>query len=814
MKRRVLISIVLSVVLLGWGLIALGSGAADDGPYFVVDPLLEKNDETSHVYKSLEAVFKELDTLKQEAWGATLVLLPGEHTVTKSLVVNVPGLTIEARDETEKTQIAFSCLAKDAAALVISARNVSLNGIKVVGSGANGIGISVTANDCSLHDIIVESCPQGGISALGADHLILENVKVFSCVGTGASLSSSLKTEILGCVFVANSGDGLQLNRCDGAQIEQCEATRNGGNGFHIVGSRNVMVRTAVASSNNLSGILLNSSNWCSVEDSVFKATEGGPGIQLTDTRNVTIQRNTLLHNSGGGIKLISDAQSAIDNKIVENQIELQGGAPGAAPPSVPGISLVGNVVATLVKGNQVKNTAYGITLLPKLGCGGASPSANDILDNSLENSTQQGIRIDASGGGNRFEGNTVSITNQEGILVQAGQDDLFVGNQITDAGTHGMRIAKGVKDTVIRANHIQQCGLLGVKLEEANEIRLEYNTIEGCSQGGIADQETKTLVLTGNSIFGHEGYGIMLQGTEGCTARSNLVHDNNREGIKLEGCTNLTISPWNQIWQNRLGGIRVVAANAADGVITGNLIFGNLGYGVSLEMQVISVGSNWWGSVRGPSGLFAGQGNALLGIHANPEFASPLLSAPPATLIADELVTLADYSKAQVSFITTFASRKVVVNRLDTSHVRLTFTGVEDRASGWVNTVPVDVQALEASVDSTPPGTIITAASILVAGINGSGSVEAAMNYGPYGSNDTPSPNIKMYAYFGGNWYRTESGAYKLSGGAWEAIAGCTNGGFSLVVGEFQVAELLGEVKVVVLVTGEQGTVTGEQGT
>lgn len=782
--RRVLAAVGILVVLALGGIAVFASGGANDGPYFVVDPLLDTNDNTSHVYTTLTAALAELRGLAQEAWGATIILLPGEHAIAAGgAQLDIPGLLIKSRDGAEKTQIVCADTA-----ISVLARDTTLEGIKIIGANANpgAVGVSIAASGCTLREVIVESWPDQGITADSADGLVLQGVQILSCKGNGLEVKSSLGLVVRDSRFVANNGNGVEISGSDGAAIRSSEISGNK-SGLVIKNSRDIEASDIICSTNTDDGISLEGCSWATISGNTCDAN-GGNGIRLFEALDSQVTGNNLGRNTGGGVKIID----SVGCSVKENAIGETGGTPGATPPAVPGISLEGASVSCSVEENEVANHAYGIALLVSST---KSPSGCVVASNVLSNLTQVGLYVASSAGGNRLERNQITAINQDGIRVEA-DGDLVLGNAISDAGAYGINL-NAANNVLLRENEVATCGRIGILISNSRGVRIEACSVTSCSEGGISANGADSLVVSNCTSQDHEGYGLMLGTCKAASLRRNIIRRNNLQGIVVTNSKDFDISPWNDISTNRTGGIAVDATST--GLVKANLIYGNLGFGLSTTNPAIEAGVNWWGSAQGPSGLFAGQGNAILGFAATPKFAAPILPAPPRTSGNADAAVLADYTRAQVGFITTFASGKVTVNRLDTAAVRLAFTGVDDRASAWVNTVPLEADALADVIDEQPAGSILCASSILVTGLNHEGTVEISMT-----DHATSIESALLFAYVGGAWAVDSSGKWTLSGGQWVEASNCTYDGSSLVIGEITVSSLLGESKVIALVNTE----------
>ena len=349
-------------------------------------------------------------------------------------------------------------------------------------------------------------------------------------------------------------------------------------------------------------------------------------------------------------------------------------------------------------------------------------------------------------------------------------------------------------------------------------------NVITGNDNNGVSingNGTASSVRIVGNAIAENEGNGLIANLCPGAIIRHNRIHQN--RGVGVEAATSASFCRVdlsicrNSISRNIGGGLDLILKPAVTDPVTvveENAIYENLGFGAQVKKlpvavtplalprpQGFSLGSNWWGVSVGPSGLYAGTGNAVLGFPGDRTLAlAPILPAP--AFASEAVDALPILISAQASVLRTFAASKVIVDRVDTTGFRLTFTGVSPRTSGWASMAPYTETAIRGAPWSEL-GTVIKSAAILVSGLS-DGMVEVACEFDAEALPDGTDPNeLTLHAYKGGKWtVSEETGEWTLAGGSWVPLSGCVTVGAQVVFGELPVTDLLGEVKAIALAT------------
>jgi len=791
----VLTAVMLAVMLTG----AMAWAQSADGPYFVVDPSVAT--QTAHVFNSINNALATLNGLGQEAWGATLVLLPGEYrrtAVTGPIVITIPYLKIMTRDGEDKARIIGEIATN---MISIRARGVTLQDLKVIRSPntitITGPGIQVAAPDVTLKNVLVSGFNGNGLAA------------------TGDRLS------VTGCSFSNNGGAGANLVSCPDAVITDCDIRSNIAGGVGITTSDNVQISACRISNNTGGAITITNSSYVQVKDNKEIRANGGPAINLGTSGYCDISGNELIGNASG-ILMTGCVGCTVQENKSENSagpaVSLTGGTGnlitknhlyGVENPPVgrATILLAGNATTNTVSDNVLTKNTWGI-VLNNGGVAGNLISANEISETA-----QAGIYVRLSGGNNVIQNNSISDSVKFGLWIQSGIGDKFADNAIERSASAGIRITDVVGSVVnclVTNNLIDKSGGEGISVATTaviSGLTVSRNIISDGAAAGVLVTTVgggicNRLALQFNKISGNDDDGVDITGTRDTSLWGNIIHDNEKVGLLIATLGGPASVRQNTIYANQRGGVAFDSTNVL--VLEENSIFLNLGYALSVvgaPTPGTSFAKNWWGSATGPAGVFSGIGNAVLGVP-NERSIEPILSAPALTGLADNAAQILSLADAQVSFIGSFTAGRVVIDRTDTAGLKLVFTEVSVRNNALVATVPFTSDALKgkafAGIDE-----VLAASSVLVSGIQ-DGMVSVGFEYGS--EVNAADGKLTLYVYQGGQWKLDDSGEWTLENGKWNAVPNCHFGDTNQVLGDIPVESLTGDVKAIALVREQTG--------
>jgi len=804
-RTAVLVATALVLVLVLTTFVAWAQSA--DGPYFVVDPSVAAG--TTHVFQNINNALNTLNGLGQEAWGATLVLLPGDYQVASTIVITIPYLRIVTRDGEDKARIIGEITG---AVISIQARGVTLQDLKLIRTTdptttiTTGAGISVAASDVTLRGVLITGFDGNGL------------------VATGDRLS------VTGCSFSNNGGQGNQgnapfngvaLTNCADAVITDCDIRSNTANGVNVLNSNNVQIVACRISNNPGGGITIVRSSYAQVTDNKEIRANGGPAIQLGNSGYCEISGNGLIGNASG-ILMTNCVGCTVQENKSENSagpaVSLTGGTGnlitknhlyGVENPPVASatILLAGNATTNTVSENVLTKNTWGIVLN---NLGPDAPSGNVISSNEISNTTQAGIYVRRSDGNNVIQKNSISDSVQFGLWIQNGTSEKLADNVIQRSASDGVRVTNeigNVTNCLVTNNLIDKSGGTGISIDTSDGAGSAIISRLTVSRNAISDGASAGILVTDvaacqrpsikfNKISGNDGSGIIINGTANASLWRNIIHDNEKVGLVIAELGGPASARQNTIYANQRGGVQFGSGNVL--VLEENSIFLNLGYALHVTgVSGSSFAKNWWGSATGPAGVFSGIGNAVLGVP-NEKNIEPILCAPALASLADDAAQILGLADAQVSFINSFTAGRVVVDRTDTAGLKLVFTEVSVRNNALVATVPFTSDALKGKAFSGI-GDVLAASGVLVSGIQ-DGMVSIGFEYGSE-VNVTDGTLLTLYVYQGGQWKLDDSGTWGLQNGKWNAVPNCHFGDTNQVLGDVPVESLTGEIKAIALV-------------
>jgi len=376
--------------------------------------------------------------------------------------------------------------------------------------------------------------------------------------GANAANAEILNNEILGA-----GGDGLQITNpgntnftvrnnmfanITGLGIDNVIAAPANGGPNHTIEDNTFISIT-------LQGIASNGNNF--IRNNTFN-TVGGVGIQagLNDQitgnelttvandginvpalqTNVLIQDNNLysISNNGDGIDL-----NAGNCEVLGNTIDtVVGGGDG----------IVLNAGNQLISGNtilNVKTNGTGINL------NGAGINNNDILDNEIDDVAQDGILVNASQN-NTIEGNTIRNAAKQavdaagsrygGIVVDdiagaaAPTNNRIDGNTVENCGSSQYALGIDVRDTGGAGNIPANCDIV-------NNVVQGFTRVTGKSTTtaiGIRLQVGQNCTIEGNTVSntGNLRVGIDITTPNETPVKDNTIEGMGNVGLRLRGGT------------------------------------------------------------------------------------------------------------------------------------------------------------------------------------------------------------------------------------------------------------------------------------
>jgi len=228
--------------------------------------------------------------------------------------------------------------------------------------------------------------------------------------GTGVKITAD-NVNVSGFT-IRNSGHGVHLYKCNGANVSSNKITLNKNNGIYVQSSSGNNIGGNTITSNNLSGLFIQDSSGNTIIDNVI-ASNAFDGVYLYYSNNNSVSSNTITSH----VNLPATSLEGSDNNTINNNT-ISG--------NEVGISLYDGSNGNTIMGNTILNSGYiGVELFYS--------GDNSFYHNNFINNTDQVFSDNSAGmwnnsypsGGNYwsdYEGNDTysgpfqNITGNDGI--------------------------------------------------------------------------------------------------------------------------------------------------------------------------------------------------------------------------------------------------------------------------------------------------------------------------------------------------------------------------------------------------------------
>ncbi|MFB6274093.1 MAG: right-handed parallel beta-helix repeat-containing protein [Salinibacter sp.] len=678
---------VLAAVSLVAGLLFAPTALGDHGgPKVLVDatnPASEDEDCNSH-FKTLSAALTQCPLSE----NAIIVVDPGTYDEGQ-LTVDTKGVTIRSSDGARQTKI-NGCF-------TIDAKNVTLEALDIVATDCE-IGVSVEDRASDLSRLIVHEAQSAGVQISGAsestqvtDSHLFDNGE-YGLQVTGASLHLEMTDNIVD----SNGAAGIILDgNSDRFTLSGNTVSLNGGAGLHIRQADEGQITGNTVKTNEGDGIRLERANNHSVVENTADSNAGF-GISVMESGNNEVRSNALTSNEMGGLALRGGSTPATGNTVENNQIS------DSTASDAVGLLLKGRVTGNILLKNTIDANRIGVQYAGGEG-DNTAPTRNILDSNDITASNDIGVHVAASNGLNEIRANTITGNMSAGIYVSSeGGNDKYVENTLRDNGAEGIRV-EGSPDNLIQNNEIENNGDsdqqanenegAGITLVNTEVTIVEGNTVGASAADGIRLVNTVNTRLLGNTVENRNGNGLYGAGVVHPLFAGNTIRGNSDRGVHLEpseeaGCARLDFQR-NTVTENSLGGIHV--SNCEGVHLQMNQITDNMRFGLWVEgSEQIQARYNWWGDPSGPSGIFAGRGNAA--IFQNNDIVGGNSTGLPSDQILGAVVPwLTDKVGTQTEdsvngyVLRDFGPDSVDVTATDFAGVRMSLHDVESESKGVV---------------------------------------------------------------------------------------------------------------------------------
>lgn len=337
------------------------------------------------------------------------------------------------------------------------------NGTKLIsnvdGSHPNAVLSAIGSLDNELYNIFIHDLFIGNIGTAVGYHGIY-------CNYVGTKPTAGLTTGSYSRYDLSSVGNSLSINV--GIKIEDCYILYNLQSGiyFDIVGSG--CIECNIIESNGYNGILLSSTNCCSVlQNQIYNNTNVGLNI-TSESEDNCVAVNMIRNNNNDGILIDSSSANNIlrDNIVVKN--------------NGVGINLSSSN-KNIISSNFICNSAgNGISL--------SLSNNNSLSENITSSNGGNGISVGSSFK-NSLLGNLVDYNDLAGIYLSLSDKNNITGHFVGDNKGHGISINNSNRNNI-------SCNVSNV----SNSVIIDANSINNNIAGNVTPYAT-TDNSGGNNI-------------------------------------------------------------------------------------------------------------------------------------------------------------------------------------------------------------------------------------------------------------------------------------------------------------------------
>ncbi len=597
-----------------------------------------------------------------------------QESLTGENAIDVKGLQWISRAGRDKTKIV--------GAIEIIAKNVLFVGFDVDANGAE-VALAIKEDFVAVSNSKFHNASGAGISITdGAEGVILLRNEIFNNGGEGVKITESANPRLEENKIRSNGSIGVFVGQgSDRAVISHNEIILNRGEGIFVTDTDGIEISDNEIATNAMDGIKLDRANGAVILKNKISAS-GVYGITIQASDNNEVRENELVNNSAGGLAIKEGERSAKRNTIQGNSIY------NNARAGAEGILLSGDVSGNVLLKNSVLNNSFGIKLAAQES--GRAPSNNTFQENSIKESHEDGIFVQGSDGRNTFRSNEISGNNGYGVRIAEGaRNDSLVNNLIRDNGKSGVLLERASR-YVLRENQILLNGEAGVVLDGANSTILQLNQIRENEREGVRLVNGSAKVdLIANTIEANRWHGVYAQGVTNLDARQNTLAGNYWAGVLFTETTVVGFDH-NRVLNNSQGGIDLGAGSSGIDIefndIVGNSQFG-LRVAGGVDETTIRADRNWWGAPSGPSGVFDGQGDSVIGIRLNRDCTAEGAPSPCPIVLPWLLAPTAELVESSVTgwIFRKFGNGRAEFDATATAGVQLRFYNADINADGVV---------------------------------------------------------------------------------------------------------------------------------
>lgn len=426
---------------------------------------------------------------------------------------------------------------------VINNANAALSPADVVnddGIYVQNSGHFTTGAKARIHDNTVSNVGEDGIDVRSTNGVIITSNRIDDAEEMGIKVDASNSA----LVQLNTIGTGAALNR--GAGID----------GIHVTNSRNISIdQNTVQGGSGSSGA-------------------GRDGIRVLDSREASITNNTIRANGLFSVGAVNDGIHVDNSGAI-----IGGGFDAIVGQFRDGVVITGNQI--LSSGLSLGAGNHGIFVNNSAGGLFATPPATISL-NTVRGVGNDGIHVQSTNGA-QITSNTITAAGNNGIYVNPSSFVTVANNIINLVGAHGIYMLGGAFNSILN-NTISLVGIDGVHVRDVLDITITGNSVTGAGDDGIDVANSGPATINNNTVIGVVDNGIILTASALANVNGNTVTGAGTDGINVSNVLDLNVN--NNIITG-VGDDGIDVSTSAPANINSNSITGALDNGIILTGSV-----------------------------------------------------------------------------------------------------------------------------------------------------------------------------------------------------------------------------------
>jgi len=474
---------------------------------------------------------------------------------SSNVVIDGNGTTVNGTSASDSVGVQTSTYTDPLSPLPLSPVNVTVKNLTVRNFD---IGVGVFDTELSRFEDVEVSSTNTSVDIRGSGNLTLDGF-VVSDTHTGVIANDTTNTTVENSHIQSDSlasaddvidndpGDTID----DGLQFGTQSNGGSDGPGVVFIDTKQNRLVNSVVTGFNDTGVTINvtteSSPVVVIDDSTKSSsnevvnsvvTNNQMGISIVNSTGNRIHNNTVGDNTEDGIRvstepgsnlILSSSSNVPSNEVTRNDV-VGNGQKGII--LTTGGSNQGTVTNTTVANNSVVGNQDGVILVGSV--------ENEIRNNSVLNSSGDGIVIGLLSNKNNVTENNVVNTSNDGVIVSQSSKNNLTSNVVTNASRSGIHITRMSNGNGVMGNLVKNNSQHGVWInKESHKNRVTDNSLidndeSGLYLGGAAASPigANETIVVNNTVSGSE-YGVWLSQSFGTDSSENTV-TGNEEGIAL----------------------------------------------------------------------------------------------------------------------------------------------------------------------------------------------------------------------------------------------------------------------------------------